>query len=332
MSTAKFYNKYRISSSRALWHGYDGGVYFVTICTQNREHYFGEIVVGDCINGTGNCCINGTQYCRDVARRVSTKTGMGIGMKTSSETVVGTGTNGTRYCGKNVVGNCCINGTRYCRDVARRVSTKTGMGMEMETLSGTGMETGTEIETLSETASSVAEQPKMQLSEIGIIATENFANVTLHYPYAEIPLFVVMPNHIHAVVMIDGAKTPRRDIVQMRHDDIVQTCDMEQTRDIVETWRAASLQKREWEQERKHEQEQSERMKNIANMQGCLSVVIGGLKSAITKSVHTNNIPFAWQPRFYDHIVRNQGELNRIAEYIENNIAKWGFDEMNINN
>jgi hypothetical protein len=41
----KFKNKYRIPTSRLQ--GWDYGVngcYFVTICTQNREHYLGEIV------------------------------------------------------------------------------------------------------------------------------------------------------------------------------------------------------------------------------------------------------------------------------------------------
>lgn len=47
-----------------------------------------------------------------------------------------------------------------------------------------------------------------QLSEIGRYAYEQFMNVKTHYPYAEIPLFVVMPNHIHAIVMIDGNHVP----------------------------------------------------------------------------------------------------------------------------
>ncbi|WP_421919303.1 transposase [Marinifilum sp.] len=44
--TAKFQNKYRIPSAR--WKDWDyasQGIYFVTICTNNREHYFGEITV-----------------------------------------------------------------------------------------------------------------------------------------------------------------------------------------------------------------------------------------------------------------------------------------------
>ena len=44
MTDDKFKNKYRIQSARAAWHDYSGGTYFVTICTKNREHYFGEIV------------------------------------------------------------------------------------------------------------------------------------------------------------------------------------------------------------------------------------------------------------------------------------------------
>src|SRR5512145_109667 len=45
----KFQNKYRIPSARASWHDYNGGDYFITICTGGREHYFGEIVNGEMI-------------------------------------------------------------------------------------------------------------------------------------------------------------------------------------------------------------------------------------------------------------------------------------------
>lgn len=36
--------------------------------------------------------------------------------------------------------------------------------------------------------------------------------------------------------------------------------------------------------------------------------------------------PFAWQRLYYDHIIRDSGEMNQIAEYIENNVAKWESD------
>ena len=41
ISDTKFHNKYRIQSTRAEWHDYNGGLYHVTLCTKNREHYLG---------------------------------------------------------------------------------------------------------------------------------------------------------------------------------------------------------------------------------------------------------------------------------------------------
>ena len=46
--TDKFQNKYRISSSRLQnWDYRWNAAYFVTICTKNRDHYFGEITNGE---------------------------------------------------------------------------------------------------------------------------------------------------------------------------------------------------------------------------------------------------------------------------------------------
>ncbi|WP_310377343.1 transposase [Flavobacterium sp.] len=43
--TNKFQNKYRIPSARLKnWDYGTNGAYFITICTGNREHFFGEIV------------------------------------------------------------------------------------------------------------------------------------------------------------------------------------------------------------------------------------------------------------------------------------------------
>ena len=40
----KFQNKYRIPSARLqMWDYSNNGAYFITICTQNRHHFFGQI-------------------------------------------------------------------------------------------------------------------------------------------------------------------------------------------------------------------------------------------------------------------------------------------------
>lgn len=73
-----------------------------------------------------------------------------------------------------------------------------------------------------------------------------------------------------------------------------------------------------------------ERMQKVSYAKGRLSVVVGGLKRAITCYANKNAMSFKWQSRFYDRIVRDQDELNRIAEYIENNVINWHLDRLNI--
>ena len=180
MSEEKFKDKYRITSARARWHSYDGGAYFITICTKDMEHYLGEIV----------------DY-------------------------------------------------------------------------------------------------KMILSDIGKYANAQFENITEHYPYAEIPLWVVMPNHIRAIVII-------------RDNDDATNC-----RDVARTISTAV----------------NEQMSSISPKRNTLSVVIRGVKSAITKFANEYSISFAWQRLYYDRIIRDSNEMNHIAEYIENNVAEWGLVE-----
>ena len=40
-----------------------------------------------------------------------------------------------------------------------------------------------------------------------------------------------------------------------------------------------------------------------------------------------NEIFFAWQPKFYDRIIRDENELNNTRQYIIDNPIKWQADE-----
>jgi hypothetical protein len=71
-------------------------------------------------------------------------------------------------------------------------------------------------------------------------------------------------------------------------------------------------------------------MANISPRKNSLAVVIRGVKSSITHYANENNIPFAWQTRFHDRIVRNQNELDRISIYIEKNVVNWRNDMGNM--
>ncbi len=190
--TEKFQQKYRVSTTRYSYHNYDGGEYFVTICTNGMEHFFGEISNG-----------------------------------------------------------------------------------------------------------------KMQLSEIGRFVTKQIENISQHYMYAGIPIYVVMPNHVHLMVFIDvdGNNNDRcRDVAC----NVSRNMTNENNRDVIHV---------------------NERMSKISPKSGSLSTVIRGLKSSVTRYCRQNNIHFSWQPRYHDHIIRNQKEMNRIADYIENNVINWELDK-----
>jgi hypothetical protein len=46
-------------------------------------------------------------------------------------------------------------------------------------------------------------KPQVQLSEIGSIVYQNWENIPIHFPFVESGEFVVMPNHMHGIVVID---------------------------------------------------------------------------------------------------------------------------------
>ena len=61
----------------------------------------------------------------------------------------------------------------------------------------------------------------MRLFPVGSFANQLIANVTAFYPHVEIPLFVIMPNHIHAIIYIDGeaiAGTNAKDAMNIGND------------------------------------------------------------------------------------------------------------------
>ena len=150
----------------------------------------------------------------------------------------------------------------------------------------------------------------MRLSEIGKYAEEQFQNVTSYYSYAEIPVFIVMPNHIHAIVVIDN-RTPRRDAIH-RVSDIhrVKEDMMDDPSMDSETPKGGLTGN------------------DNPMLHQRLGTVIRGLKARVTHYANEKGIGFAWQSRFHDRIIRNQKDLNETAKYVENNVVKWKEDEM----
>ncbi len=64
---------------------------------------------------------------------------------------------------------------------------------------------------------------------------------------------------------------------------------------------------------------------------GSLGTVIGAFKSAVTKEIGLRREcqTKVWQPKFYEHIIRDDRDLRLQRQYIRDNVAKWADDELN---
>ena len=67
-------------------------------------------------------------------------------------------------------------------------------------------------------------------------------------------------------------------------------------------------------------------------MSGSLGAIVGNFKSVTARRINrirkTPGAPI-WQRNYYEHIVRNETELNRIRQYIRLNPMKWELDREN---
>ena len=77
----------------------------------------------------------------------------------------------------------------------------------------------------------------------------------------------------------------------------------------------------------------NEKFSKLSPKKYSLSTVVRSYKSAITKWCNVNNHKsFAWQPRFFERIIRNEKELYSIRKDIEQNPLKWEIEKNNPDN
>jgi putative transposase len=141
-------------------------------------------------------------------------------------------------------------------------------------------------------------EDKIKLSTLGKMASQMWLEIPSHHPGITLDEFVVMPNHIHGVIIISPKKQG--------------ACEGKS----VETLHATSVQTTV-----------NEKMSEISPRKGSLSVVIRSYKSSLIRWAMQNGYErFAWQARYYDHIIRNEEALWKIRTYIKENPMKWTLD------
>lgn len=138
---------------------------------------------------------------------------------------------------------------------------------------------------------------QIELSKIGLIAKDYLIATSEHFQNTKIDEFVIMPNHIHSIIVLDNPNC--RDITSDIGRDI--TCN-------VSTGINRFSQR----------------------ISGSLPVIIQQYKSSVKRWCNKNNYSyFQWQRLYYEHIIQTEKQLNNIREYIATNILKWELDEYN---
>jgi REP element-mobilizing transposase RayT len=133
---------------------------------------------------------------------------------------------------------------------------------------------------------------KMVLSEIAKIAYDEWVKTGQKRKNIQLDEWIIMPNHFHAIVTIENERNiPCRGVA-----------------------RNAPTNK----------------MSSISPKYGSLPTIIRSFKSAVKRQCNKNGHEyFQWQRNYYEHIIRNENELDGIREYIVNNPLAWELDQNN---
>jgi putative transposase len=154
-------------------------------------------------------------------------------------------------------------------------------------------------------------------NKYGEVVDQFWRETELHFTSVKLDEYVVMPNHFHGILNILDAPN-----VAAQHAAQLQVPDPTQDTPVV----AAQLQ------DRNQIIGKSPILKPIKA--GSFSAIIRSFKSAVTKTIHEISCYQyldIWQRNYYEHIIRNEDELQKIRDYIRGNPMKWAYDEENPN-
>jgi len=134
---------------------------------------------------------------------------------------------------------------------------------------------------------------KLQESITSKICMECWLDLPNHYPNCILDAFVIMPNHIHGVIIIANVETGFKPVSTKPVSTNANT-KQHSLSEIIRGFKTFTARK-------------------------------------INEHQDTQGQPF-WQSRFYDRIIRDEDELNHVREYIQNNPLKWEEDKNNPEN
>ena len=152
---------------------------------------------------------------------------------------------------------------------------------------------------------------EMMLSQYGEIVQKWWQEIPVHFPNVETGAFVIMPNHVHGIIYIFEE---RRGTVPVPEDDgensISQNDDMSGENLGGET-------------------------PPLRGFDGIptLGQIVAYFKYQSTKEMNkadnTGTVTKFWQRNYYEHIIRDETDLQNKTDYIESNPRLWDEDDEN---
>ena len=164
---------------------------------------------------------------------------------------------------------------------------------------------------------------EMVLNDLGQIVCDEFFKSFELREELFLGEFVLMPDHLHAIVILDKSKCDCSGHVGM-HDRVG-------THDHVETHGRASLP----------QPQPNPQPPQFQRNPKSISSFVAGFKSSTIKRIDdwidSNNVAMAkfnknnplWQSNYHDHIIRNETEYRQISDYIIRNPIEWKEDTLN---
>ncbi len=160
----------------------------------------------------------------------------------------------------------------------------------------------------------------MVLNEAGKMVARWWSETKNKFPYVELDEYVLMPNHMHGIVVIVGSD--------------IYVCHL---RVRPEPEDRESENHQQVETQRQEENQQGEDQSEGGHTGPPLQEIIQWVKT-MTTNEYINEVKYGrfppfekriWQRSFYDHVIRDDEDMNRVREYIRSNPLQWALDEEN---
>jgi len=167
---------------------------------------------------------------------------------------------------------------------------------------------------------------KMKLSSLGEIAYYQWLQLPNRFMNIALDAFVVMPNHMHGIIVITEMDNNQKSGGEAGDIGISvgKAC-------IVSPASPLPLVEIPHRQPTTNPNKPIESTRPNGTIPGSIGAIIQNYKSLTTRKINmllrTKNKTI-WQRNYYEHIIRDDSDYDRIAEYIQNNPISWEDDVM----